>query len=138
MPTSLIRCFFQLKFNYTSITPYKTPFQDVFNCFAFHCDVYFLQRDPKKFRVGYNQNLLKCPDNGFLIFSAKYFCKCFLMFLATVCVRNLRAGCPNVYGVSLQNNCEPQNRTHASCKGQGSDQCSVPKRDKVYIPHNSQ
>ena len=37
MPTSLIRCFFQLKFNYTSITSYKTPFQDVFNCFAFHC-----------------------------------------------------------------------------------------------------
>ena len=77
--------------------------------------------------------MLKRSDNGFLIFSAKYFCKCFLMFLATVCVRNLRAGCPNVYGVSLQNNCEPQNRTHASCKGQGSGQSEAQKSAKYEI-----
>ena len=126
MPTFLIRRFF----NWISITfqqllqthvCYENICFDISNWCSLSC-----QWTPNKFRVSYNWNLLKYLHNGFLIFSAKYFCKCFLIFLATVYVRNLRVvGCSTVYGVSLQNNCAPQNRAQASCKGQGSGQCCV-------------
>ena len=84
-----------------------------------------------KFRVSSsNWNLLKWVSDIW----SKIFLQMFLwwFFASSVYVRNLRVvGCSTVCGVSLRNNCAAQNRTHASCKGQGSDQCSVPKLNKV-------